>query len=349
MRIPSYPSIYNFGHAAVNELFFDPVLVQEKLDGSQISFGWYGDMREGNREPLIRSKGAEVHIGAGSMFEKAVNTVLSIVNMLPEGWTIRGEYLMKPKHNVIAYDRVPNGHIAIYDIETSPGTYMYFEAMEEFANTIGLEHVPSYFYGNKPTYDTKTWLNDFIDRKSFLGGSKIEGIVIKNYWRFGRDKHHLMAKWVSTEFKEVHSKEWKKGHPTHGDIIEQLVMDYKSEARWHKAIIHLEERGELENSPRDIGKLFKEVPADVLKECTEEIKERLFDWAWKKGLSRGITAGLATWYKELLAKRQFDHAIQESGSKEGIQPVVLEQPQTSTVDLQAVLLEGTANDGIGSL
>ena len=67
----------------------------------------------------------------------------------------------------------------------------------------------------------------------------------------------------------------------------------------------------MEESPRDIGKLFKEVSVDTLKECKDEIMTILFDWAWKRKLSRSITAGLAEFYKDLLAKRQFDTATEE--------------------------------------
>lgn len=35
----SYPKIWNVGHAAVATMFDHPVLVEEKVDGSQFSFG----------------------------------------------------------------------------------------------------------------------------------------------------------------------------------------------------------------------------------------------------------------------------------------------------------------------
>lgn len=68
---------------------------------------------------------------------------------------------------------------------------------------------------------------------------------------------------------------------------------------------HLRDAGRLENSPRDIGPLMKEVNEDVLKECKEEITKALFDWAWKN-ISRGFTNGLPKWYKEELVKRPFN-------------------------------------------
>ena len=35
----SYPQIYNLGHKAIAGIFDDDVLIEEKIDGSQFSFG----------------------------------------------------------------------------------------------------------------------------------------------------------------------------------------------------------------------------------------------------------------------------------------------------------------------
>lgn len=42
--IESYPKIYNMGHAAIAELLLGEVTVEEKVDGSQISFGIFVSM-----------------------------------------------------------------------------------------------------------------------------------------------------------------------------------------------------------------------------------------------------------------------------------------------------------------
>ena len=50
---------------------------------------------------------------------------------------------------------------------------------------------------------------------------------------------------------------------------------------------------------------MREVPQDILKECGEEIKERLFKHFWSR-ISRGTTRGLPKFYKEKLAKKSFE-------------------------------------------
>src|SRR5690242_11376793 len=99
----SYPSIFALGHRYVADLLTVPVLVEEKIDGSQFSFGisTVGEL-------AIRSKGAQMHIDAPEkMFQKAADTVKELKDVLTPGWTYRAEYLAKPKHNTLAYDRVP--------------------------------------------------------------------------------------------------------------------------------------------------------------------------------------------------------------------------------------------------
>ena len=86
--------------------------------------------------------------------------------------------------------------------------------------------------------------------------------------------------------------------------MELLIKELSTPARWNKAIQHLRERGEIEDSPRDIGKILKEVQVDVFKEETDHIKDRLFEWA-KGHISRGVIQGFPEYYKDQLLKLQF--------------------------------------------
>ena len=100
----------------------------------------------------------------------------------------------------------------------------------------------------------------------------------------------MMGKFVSEAFKEIHKTEWNKARPKKADIIEQIQVAYCRPARWEKAIQHLRENNNLTNTPKDIGPLMSEIGHDVLEECTNEIKDILFKWAWPQ-IQRGITVG----------------------------------------------------------
>ena len=297
----SYPSIYALGHRALSELLHDSVVVEEKLDGSQFSFGFFPGNENFPAGYRARSKGAQLHIAAPEkMFAKACEVVQSLP--LREGWTYRAEYLAKPKHNTLAYERVPRNHLMIFDINPAHEEYLSPEMKREEADRIGLECVPCLYSGQ--LVDQQSF-RDMLDTTSVLGGQKIEGVVIKNYYRFGPDKKVLMGKFVSEAFKEIHGAAWKASNPTSMDIIQELIMRYKTPARWHKSVQHLREAGALEQSPRDIGHLIAEAKADIERECSAEIAEALLKYALPKIL-RGCVAGLPEWYKEQLIATQFE-------------------------------------------
>jgi len=295
-RIFGYESPKTIGHKMIEGIFDDePTLViQEKIDGSQFSFGVdkHGTVR-------ARSRGQQIDLDApDKLFQKAVDTIMELRTVLKFGWTYRGEYLKKPKHNSLAYDRTPFKNIIIFDIDRGLHDYLGPDEMKIEADRIGLECVPTWSYSGKPNMDT---LNKWLDLDSVLGGVKIEGVVIKNYQKFGPDGKVLMAKYVSENFKEVHSKDWKIRHPSGKDYVQGIIDDLATEARWMKAVQHLREAGEIENVPQDIPILMKEISRDVYEECGEEIKEKLFKHYWKQ-INKGLTKGMPEWYKALLAQ-----------------------------------------------
>jgi len=294
----NYPTVFALGHKALEHLFNGPVVVQEKIDGSQFSFGVHGG------ELKCRSKGKELVLDVPeNMFEAAVATSRRLADAgdLVEGLTYRCEYLKGPSHNSLVYDRIPRNHLVLFDIEQDDSDFVEPEKVAYIADVIGLEPVPTFYVGEVGSPDeVKAWM----DRTSVLGGQKIEGVVIKNYAQFAPDKHTLMGKYVSEAFKEVHKEKWGESNPKYGDIIERLAGTYVTKARWNKAVQHLQDAGDLEQSPRDIRKLIVEVTRDVEQECREEIANALYQWAWPR-LRRKLTTGLPEWYKETLLEAQF--------------------------------------------
>ena len=157
------------------------------------------------------------------MFIKAIDTVKGLKDRLKVGWTYRAEYLSKPKHNSLCYDRTPKNHLIIFDINPAEETYLSYEEKVIEAERLGLEIVPLVFEGMVSDVNV---FRGFLDRESCLGGQKIEGVVVKNYVRFGQDKKVLLGKFVSEAFKEVHKKEWKASNPSAGDIIQNFIDEF---------------------------------------------------------------------------------------------------------------------------
>lgn len=291
--ITSYPSIYNFGHKHVEPLFDgnQMLYVEEKIDGSQFSFSLTYD-----GELEFRSKGRQIDVfDIDKMFMLGCKNILELKDKLVPGLIYRGEYLNKPKHNILCYERVPLNNVIIFDIGEFDSSFISKEAQMLYANRANLETSPILWHGKELNEGI---LNEILKTPSVLGG-KIEGVVIKQASPilYGVDKKLLVAKFVSQEFKEVHKKEWKSNNPKGKDILEALSFEYLSEARWNKAIQHLKETGSLTKSTKDIGKLLIEIRNDIKKECEDEIKRKLFSWAWPH-IERSCIKGFPEFYKE---------------------------------------------------
>jgi len=285
--LSSYPEVFNFGHKCLDPILDGPVVVEEKVDGSQFSFGRV------NGEYFCRSKGRDQTEDTDKMFLLAKQNTEFLP--LVDGWIYRGELLNKPKHNTLCYERVPVKNVILYDIDKGDQDYLTHAEMRKHCGDIGLECVQLFYQGQVKIL---SGLLEFLKTPSTLGGP-IEGMVIKNYGQYAPNKKVLMAKIVQDEFKEKHRKEWKNSNPSGKDKIGQIAQEFCTEARWDKAVQHLRDDGRLEGTPKDIGNLIKAVQQDIEKECAGEIKDRLWNWA-KPHVSRVSTRGLPEWYKNKL-------------------------------------------------
>lgn len=306
MTIRSYPKVWNLGHANISELLRDPVLVEEKIDGSQFGFGVIDGAL------CCRSRGQQIVLDAPGMFDQAVNTAKALAPKLVPGHIYRAEYLRIPRHNSLTYGRVPSGHLILFDVETGIAKFLDYQAKRAEAERLGLECVPAMFYGQLTDVEM---LAKMLENTSCLGAAPIEGVVVKNYGRFGQDGHALMGKHVSETFKEEHRKSWKTNNPQKNDVLEMLCEMFRTEARWRKAIERMRDEGRLTSSPTDIGPAMKEIAKDVEVECEIPVRDALWKWA-RPHLMRRSTAGFPEWYKQQLMARQFAEGGVDGSSEE---------------------------------
>lgn len=298
MELRSYPKSLNAGHKGVDGLLSAPVSVQEKIDGSQFSFGIIDDVL------LMRSRNQMIEEMNPGMFREAAEAVYSIRDKLISNWTYRAEYLSKPKHNTLAYSRVPNNHLILFDIDMGYEHYMSWEYMAQVGALLGLETVPQLASGVVTLEDVK----EFMTRDSCLGGTTIEGVVFKPLdYVVGADGKRMQMKYVSESFKAKHGKDWKDRNPAGKDIIQSIATQLRTQGWWEVAIARLAERGALAHEPKDIGAIIKEVN-EIITEREEDsyfIHDALYEWA-KKDVFRASTRGLAEWYKERLLEEAFN-------------------------------------------
>lgn len=295
--IPAFPKIFALGTNYIKDIFKEPVEITEKVDGSQFVFGKVrGDL-------YMRSKGAVLYAeNPEKMFSHAIDYVSQIQSCLPEGIIFYCEYLKNPKHNTLTYGRVPKNHLVLFGACNEYGEYLTNHA--DYASILNIEPIPVFYTG---TIDSPEQIQKFMERESVLGGSNIEGVVIKNYSRSfllgGQPIPLMMGKFVTESFKETHRERWSAEEKSSGKWA-SFLTSFRTEARWNKAIQHLRDSGKLEWTPRDIGSLIKEIQSDLANEEMESIKSYLWNENKREILS-SATRGFPEWYKEQLLKSSF--------------------------------------------
>jgi hypothetical protein len=304
--IKAFPKIFQIGTDYISTIFEDEVEITEKIDGSQFVFGKI------NNQLYMRSRNKIQYLKAvDKLFWEASEYLNSVISLLPNGTIFYCEYLKAPKHNALAYGRVPKNHLALFGIcDTAEKFISEYESLTKYAELLDIDVVPLVFKGK---VDSVEMFNEFLELDSYLGNVKIEGIVVKNYHKkflLGGMPMPLMAgKYVSEKFKEKNEKNWKSKKTSKGRF-ETFKEGFKTEARWQKAVQHLKENGTLLNAPQDIGALIKAVKEDIAEEEMEYIKNFLWKEFSPEILSFAVR-GLPEWYKQKLAKNSFEKELKD--------------------------------------
>lgn len=289
MDLSDYSKIHEMYHREVYRMKGHQVVIQEKIDGSQISFGRKGE------KLLVRSKNQMIDIeNPDGMFAPAVEMIKS--KILPDGYVFRGEYLKTSKHNVLDYDRIPKDHIISYDVERKDGSNNYLDPVivREIAAALGFETVPTLWAGLFDDIDQEL-IDELMKNQSILGGQLIEGLVIKCYNLFDSRDKTLMCKFVRPEVREMITGRRGKSRR---DVIEEIGDRLSTPARFEKAVQHLRDSNMLVDEPKDIGVLMRELNRDF-EEHVDEIKNLLYD-NFRKDIIRVANRGFAEWYKAKL-------------------------------------------------
>jgi len=302
-KIQSYPKIFHIGERFIENLFKGEVEITEKVDGSLWAFGI-----DKKGQIVKRSKGEDLTFSdIPKMFKLANKQTERIAKILKKKKLkdiyFYSEFLSKPNHNILKYNRIPKNNLYLFGVKEGENFVSDFNKLCEYAELLEIEK-PNLIY-KKEIKNVKK-LEKLLDNDSCLGGTKIEGIVIKNYKQPAQITENMilpisMGKYVNENFKEKHRTDWSHKFTSRGKL-EILLDNYKAEARWRKGIQHLSEKDELENSPRDIGKLLIEIKKDILEEEEQNIKEELFK-IFKDDILRKATKGFPEFYKKYLLEK----------------------------------------------
>ena len=294
--ISSYSKIHQSGHRETQGMRGQEVQIEEKIDGSQFSFMYDGQLHFRSRNQSIDPDCPP------KLFSKAVEYIKEHKMELMPGYVYRGECVTSPRHNTLEYDHCPKGYVVIFDLEKKNGSCDYFNSLyRAYTSSYLFDVTPVLWKGN---YDdvTSELIEELLDRESILGGTKVEGVVIKCYEKLDCQDKVLMCKYVSDRFKEKH--QGNKFNPKRSDIVSAIGAELCTEARWEKAIQHLREDGRLTHTPMDIGLLIRELHEDTIEEEGDWIKDKLFKHFWKY-IAREIQKGFPEYYKRKLMLNTF--------------------------------------------
>ncbi len=297
-----YQKVSHLGSPTLDRLLEGNIHVEEKIDGSQFRFeiDAEGKLHFGSRRVDFDDVKPDPNFRAGmDKVEEAFKGKPMIGPI-----TVFAEYMKSEKHNTLKYDRVPKNHIAIFDVLVANGTWLSYDDKKIFAEGHGFEVVPKLWEGDGKELSADK-IHELLKTQSCLGGTEIEGVVVKNYnVYYDAVKYAYLegmwqcGKFVRAEFTEKNMKNHREGIPK----IDKLCMKYNNEARWNKAIFRLRDESKLSGEMKDMTVLTREVVNDVSEECKDEIKEELYKIYGNQVIKSSIK-GLPEFYKNYLLEQ----------------------------------------------
>lgn len=298
--MPSLPKIIAYGTHPTAGILDGEVEVTEKVDGSQFGFGWDDQGRI-----VTRSKGRMLDENCDKLFKMAwLYITKKLESFGPPPATpiyFYAEVLASPKHNTLAYERAPKNNLALYAAMDEHGVWMSYEDLEEWAKDLEIDVVPLIYKG--PGMQIPE-MSEMLERDSYLGAEKIEGVVIKRHDKLiqiGPTVQPCWAKYVRADFKERNHAAWdgKAKGAKYG--LEELLVTYCTEARWEKAIHRLRDEGKLTQEMRDLALLVPEIQRDLVEEELEGFGRELAVM-FEGRLRRAATAGFPEYYRARLTE-----------------------------------------------
>eukprot|EP01113_Clastostelium_recurvatum_P045229 TRINITY_DN7743_c0_g1_i2.p1 TRINITY_DN7743_c0_g1~~TRINITY_DN7743_c0_g1_i2.p1 ORF type:complete len:360 (-),score=96.25 TRINITY_DN7743_c0_g1_i2:9-1025(-) len=333
---PTYPKIKHYKPKWLSMFGAGEVVVQSKIDGSNVSF-----QRLPSGEIYFMSRTIALVPSSEDMdriFNKFVEEINSIADLLEVRYIYRGEYLSANRHNVLYYDQLPRHHVVLFDIQDADmKKYLGVDVVLSEGARLGLDVVPILYRGVADSNEFKDILRIMLDQKTryshvagsptpFLG-DQFEGVVIKSYLIMDKEAPS-MCKMICSEFRESAPGPGSGGWLQGPGITSQLGDLYNSPMRYQKAFQHARDAGLLRHTVEDIPLLAEETKRDIIEEELDEIKDAL--WAseerniskakkanpdtveeikndlWerqKNAILKKATRDIGTWYKTQILKQ----------------------------------------------
>ena len=260
-----YDSIPRYGKQGTRDILGTEVVVMEKLDGANASFGIIG----GELKMFSRNQELNEHNTLRGFYDWVklnVDTSKLIINTI-----YFGEWLVP--HSV-QYKKEAQHKFYLFDIYHSDvNEYLSSKIVQSQAKFIGLETPRVLFEGE---------LQDVSELQQYVGLSELteipntgEGIVVKDY------EGQQFVKIVSDKFKETKSiKQPSLDRTDIGTLIDSVLTPQRVEKLIHKKIDLGLLPAELDIT--DTGNVLKSLSSDVVNDIFEEEMHIFLDMLRKK-------------------------------------------------------------------
>ena len=273
--LETFPKIRRLGEGGTYRLLKPghPVIVEEKIDGAQISWivNEAGELSIFGRHDFVDLDNPP------TQYRQTVERLQSLVgtDLLTPGLIYRGEVVSKPKAVTLAYDRAATHGVLLWDVQfASNGQYLMPNNKQATADLIGLECAPTLHNGS---VDMEILMGLLQTAKPLLGGEYIEGVVLKDATNWSPDRQ--FAKYVSDRFLESHLGEKWNQHVSGKEMVQSLASAVTTPARLTKILHEMKDDGMIDGTLKDIGPLCTRVRNDVVDEETEALHRQL-NWYW---------------------------------------------------------------------
>lgn len=262
MLFRAYPKIMGLHKEEVEGILYEPVTVQEKVDGANVSI-WLGEdgiIKCGSR---TRELGDDDFNGF-TAYVKEHETILRILFEDNPTHRLYGEWLVK---HTITYPDEAYKKMYLFDIyDDSDETYSPQEDVRTVARLIGFEY-PHVFIDNEIV--TLEQVKEFVGKSAI--GANGEGVVIKSTTYKNKYGNHVYAKLVHESFKESNAIVFG-GNNKHSETYWEMyvVNKYCTLSRMqkimHKMQPEVNERLDFKHIPEITGRAYYDL-------LTEEIWE----------------------------------------------------------------------------
>jgi hypothetical protein len=242
MGFVKYQHIERLKTDAVDGIDVGVCYIFPKLDGTNASIWWDGDIRAGSRTRQLTIEQDNAGFYRWVLDNEA--KFIPFFELHPEA-RLFGEWLVP--HSLKTYREEAWRRFWIFDV-VQDETHMPYELYHPRLDKLELDYIPAICKISNPTREQLDWI---LQANTYLikdGEGAGEGIVIKNYDYENRFGRQTWAKLVRNEFKEANRKEF--GLP---DLSGRKQVEAEIAAHYVTEAFVLKTRAKCESAVRDTG------------------------------------------------------------------------------------------------